>query len=717
MAEYDRRMKRRPLVRCCFWLAIVLALAPEMASAGGGPENVLLVVNRRSWASISVANHYIQLRNLPSQNVVYLDWPATAFSASVDEFRSQILRPVLTSIEKNELDDHIDYVVYSSDFPVAIHAHGDTVALKLPNYLTPIGSLTGMTYLWPLVWSRRPDWLALNSNYYVRPAEPSPGIPTTHAFRSWYGWSEQGKLLEAGGRHYMLSTALAVTSGRGNSLAEVVEYLSRSVQADGTLPKGTIYFDETTDIRSKCRTPLFGPAIDELRRLGVAGEVDRDAVPLGRPDVQGVMAGVADFDWARSLSRIQPGAICESLTSGGAWLSYGDPQTPLTEWLRYGAAGSSGTVAEPYLLQAKFPLPQMHVHYARGSSLAEAYYQAVAAPYQLLIVGDPLCQPWARRPRVAIAGLEAGESVRGKRAIRAVVSPSTADRVEWFLDGHRMAIASPEDRVNLDGGSLADGFHELRAVASENNDIEAQGHAVVAFSAGAGSRHVELTASTRAPRWNEELTLSCKAEGASRILICQQTRVLGKIAGEQGSLAIQPQTIGLGPVRLEALAIYDGQPRPVRSAALHVDVGPGDYWPAIKLAVTARLVPGFEFTVADGRPQVVPISSGLDWMTKYGGAAGTPFVISGVVDARTDDVYQFQLRFYGALDCEVDGRQIFRGHQGDFSVQYVPVPLAAGLHRVRLFGTLGTPASLGVQFGNRGLEPLSGALLQRVVGP
>ena len=56
---------------------------------------------------------------------------------------------------------------------------------------------------------------------------------------------------------------------------------------------------------------------------------------------------------------------------------------------------------EPYSIQAKFPHPGIHVHYCRGASLAEAFYQSVNAPYQLLVVGDPLCQPWATIPQVA----------------------------------------------------------------------------------------------------------------------------------------------------------------------------------------------------------------------------------------------------------------------------------------------------------------------------
>ncbi|HEY5312221.1 MAG TPA: TIGR03790 family protein, partial [Pirellulales bacterium] len=561
---------------------------------------MLLVVNQRSWASLSVANHYISLRQVPPENVLYLDWSGSMQGTDIDTFRRQVLRPILSAIERNALDDHIDYVVYSSDFPLSVDGHGEMQGLTLPNYLSPVGSLTGMTYLWPLIWARRPDWVALNSNHYVRPEHALPGVPTTQAFRSWYGWASDGALLEAGGQHYMLSAALAVTSGRGNSLAEVVDYLTRSAAADGTSPKGTIYFDDTSDIRSKCRQPRFAAAVEQLAQLGVRGEIIPEAIPRARSDVQGVMAGVADFSWPKSLSRILPGAICEHLTSTGGMLIDGAPQTPLTEWLRYGAAGSSGAVVEPYLIEAKFPLPQMHVHYARGSSLAEAYYQAVAAPYQLLIVGDPLCQPWARRPRITITGLKAGETVSGKLSLQAAVTPATANRVQWFLDGHRMAISSPIDRIALDSATLADGYHELRAVAIDDTEVETQGRAILPFVVDAQHRPVELTALTRTPRWDQALKLSCRATGADRILICQQTRVLAQVAGEQASLEIAPQALGLGPVRLEALATYPGQQQPGRSVPLELNIGAGEFWPAVSLPAQSVLVPGFDLVVGDG---------------------------------------------------------------------------------------------------------------------
>ena len=132
-------------------------------------------------------------------------------------------------------------------------------------------------------------------------------------------------------------------------------------------------------------------------------EVVAGPLPQGRRDVAGLTMGAADFDWAKSGNTILPGAICENLTSLGAVFTPSAGQTPLSAFVRAGAAGSSGTVIEPYALQAKFPHPAIHVHYARGATLAEAFYQAVQSPYQLLVVGDPLCRPWATIPQVTAA--------------------------------------------------------------------------------------------------------------------------------------------------------------------------------------------------------------------------------------------------------------------------------------------------------------------------
>jgi hypothetical protein len=55
-------------------IAACSLLFATQAFAGGGPENVLLLVNANSESSKTVANHYIALRQIPATNVLYIDW-------------------------------------------------------------------------------------------------------------------------------------------------------------------------------------------------------------------------------------------------------------------------------------------------------------------------------------------------------------------------------------------------------------------------------------------------------------------------------------------------------------------------------------------------------------------------------------------------------------------------------------------------------------------
>ena len=282
---------------------------------------------------------------------------------------------------------------------------------------------------------------------------------------------------EAGSR-YLLSTVLAVTRGRGTTVEEAIENLRRSAKADGTHPSGTFYFPVNGNVRSTCRDGDFIAAAFKLRKLGHKAQVLSGVLPEMKDDVAGATIGTASFDWKKSGSTILPGAICEHLTSFGGIMREGAGQTPLTEFLRNGAAGASGTVTEPFAIPHKFPSPFIHVHYASGCCLAEAFYQSVFGPYQLLIVGDPLCQPWATFPEVTLSGIESGQSVSGVVEFRAESKPA-AKQFEIFIDGRRTGVVKPEEPIQLDAKVLTPGVHEVRVVAVAASPIETRGRKII----------------------------------------------------------------------------------------------------------------------------------------------------------------------------------------------------------------------------------------------
>ena len=224
----------------------------RVVHTGGGPENLFLVVNARSQNSLTLANSYIRWRRIPPGNVCYLDWDGSLDATDIETYRRKILRPALDAITSRALTNQIDYLVYSSDFPTRIDFAGDVPpAQHSQKFLS--ASLTSLTYLYHFTLAHSPGYVGMTSNHYYRPDDPPAGVAATHAFHSWYGWGPHGELLESGGSRYLLSTMLAVTSGRGNTVAEALDYLRRAVEADGSAPRGTIYYMRNSDIRSRTR--------------------------------------------------------------------------------------------------------------------------------------------------------------------------------------------------------------------------------------------------------------------------------------------------------------------------------------------------------------------------------------------------------------------------------------------------------------------------------
>jgi uncharacterized protein (TIGR03790 family) len=684
-------------------LGIVVCVAAStverVSLAGLAPESVLLVVNGDSPASLAVANEYVHLRNIPDSNVVTLTGVTNVEQLSVDEFRKQILVPVLTAIDQRGLKSQIRCVAYSADLPTAIHVNGDVGDRKLPQVLTPVASINGLTFLHQLTLAKDIRYLDLNVNSYARrvgvqskdtPWQPdeikqyagavqqlelesrargtrrgprdeqpadalrpvnspallaameslaklreshpqSPGLlynlacalatrdrndealatlkaavaagwfDHQHAardpdwkplqdhadfkallnemksvklevlpargFRSDAAWQPNGEPNpNVEQPRFLLSTVLGITAGRGLTVAEVIDGLRRSAAADGTRPKGTVYFVRNGDVRSTTREWGFASAVDKLKLLGVDAAIEEGVLPQKKQQVAGAMIGIADFDWPKSDSTILPGAIVEHLTSFGGVMSKGAGQTPLTEFLRHGAAGASGTVTEPYAIQAKFPNPFIHVHYASGCSLAEAFYLSVTGPYQLLIVGDPLCNPWRRELNVTAEIPATDKPWRGIVTLAAKVeSPDGIAPVEFslYVDGRHLKSARPNEPIEWDTTKLPDGAHHLTVLASGNDAIESIGrwttHCTVLN--GDTDRQPKLTARSGPDHpIDKPLEIESTCPGAKEITIHHLGRVVIRITGDKGTALLDPKALGMGKVTLHPIAsMADGK--------------------------------------------------------------------------------------------------------------------------------------------------------------
>ena len=387
----------------------------------------------------------------------------------------------------------------------------------------------------------------------------------THHFDSNYIWGRNGFLNQQRdqGHTYVLSTVLGVSRSQGNSEKEILKYLSDAIAADRKSAAGTFYFCDTKDVRNRTRRKNYDQAIAELQRLGFECSIYNGALPENVSDIAGLMCGIANFKFKKTKSKILPGAICDNLTSYGGGIEPGVGQTKFCEFLRYGAAGSCGTVREPFALQAKFPHPNMHVHYARGCTLAEAFYQAVEAPFQLLIAGDALCAPYAEHPGFEIANRQQyDEELAGTIPLNVTAVKNTPKilRFELFVDGLGVQQNS-SGRFEVDTRNLDDGYHEFRVVAVADNVARSKARQIIPVVVNNFGHHCESNLRTGKVGWHDIVDVAISSNASGSVELQQNGRVLtrSKLKNGKGVLRIDARRIGRGNSSLHVVAINGSQ--------------------------------------------------------------------------------------------------------------------------------------------------------------
>jgi tetratricopeptide (TPR) repeat protein len=767
------------------------------------------VVNADSALSRWVGNEYLRLRGLPETHAVWLPGVPSMGPIDIAAFRERVWQPIRAHLREHRLEEEIDVIAYSADFPYAVGFDADLKSRRLPksNFRGTVGSLTGLTFFARRVAIGDLGYLGPN-RYFRANLAPAPvagrestaaeqkrldeaeqalkkreypqaieayralladypwmarawhdlagalaavgqtdealatlgtavdygwahalttrndalfkavrGQPAferelqrmraaagpfqaAHGFRSAYVWSTVASIHDLDASRsldrYYLAVMLAYTGARGNSVPEVMRYLRAAAASDGARPDGTVYLMENQNIRSEARERYFHATARALRERGrrvevlARGEAGQDGVlPKGKDDVVGVVIGADSFSWARSGSRLLAGALAESLTSYGG--DFDRPkQTKLSELLRHGAAGSSGAVAEPYAIQAKFPVAYLHVHYADGASLAEAFYQSVETPYQLLVVGDPLARPFAYPSQVSLASPDPRAVWAGEVSIApAVAAPPgrPAREVELWVDGQWVATARPGQPNRWDTRTVEDGYHDLRLVAVEDRAIETRSALEVTITVANAGRSVTLEAPPAVP-FGEMLVLSGSAAGAERVEVFHGVRSLGAPAVTDGRwrLELASAPLGPGPVRLFARARFPDGVR-ARSAPATVLVsdpplaGPVEPPPegAVGLTAHARFADG---SVREARLE--PGRAGLGGLLK-GPVRAEEVRIEGHFAVGAAGLYQLGLRARGQAEVVVDGATLLATDlSAERAEALIALGLEAGWHRLQV---------------------------------
>ena len=558
------RISRRALVVACVTAPLALAAAPALA--GGTGDNVLIIIDPSSADSLYVGNYYKVARNVPDRNVLYMA-PA---AANYITFVGANLDGLFGTLQQREINRNIDYIVVTPGGPYRISAPNliDDGCVAVRNFAA--SSIHTMAFIADEISAGNVP-VTLFNQYFSSSTRP-------RSFDSNWKWLNGARRDDPNSRRYFIGAMLGYSGERGNTVEETIAMIDRSVAVDGTHPGGTYYFmDNPADPLRNVRADQYNSAVANIVNLGGAAEKLTGRLPLGRHDCLGIMTGFASDNVEGGDFTILPGAFCDHLTSFAAHFGTAS-QTKMSRWIVKGASGSVGAVEEPCNYVGKFPRANMHVLYFQGMTMGESYFRSAPfVPFQMLLYGDPLTQPFADIPVVTVPDPPIGV-VSGTIQFSASAESPNPDigilKLDLRVDGLLVDSIQNGEMFTVDTTLLGDGRHDLRIAALDNSRVRVAGRWFATLDVDNRSRSVSLTPTS--PLFGNRsavfsFDLAAAGGEVDEVRLLQNGRVVAAQSGSQASFNLFGQTFGAGLVSVLAEAIYsDGLS--ARSAPVELDI-------------------------------------------------------------------------------------------------------------------------------------------------
>ncbi len=524
------------------------------------PHEVLLLVNKNSQPSLLAANVFAAARQIPKMNMVYLNIPENAYGGTAtvtpEEFTNLIWEPANTVAQERGIEGQILAWVYSVDFPIRV-ATDSSERKKM--------SVGGMTF----VRNKPPELSLVEEGKYLSKlfGGPNERLKTSLSglslamHKKGLGMDAQvppeAAYLQGGLRERMPlpSMMLGYIGEKGSSIDTVLQTIQRGKISDHRGMRNNIYFVTSDNVRSTCREWQYAPALEELKRFGIESVVTTN-FPVGVSQVMGIMMGSEKVDPA-TIKSFAPGAMAEHLTSWGA--EFQRPQTKITRWLDAGATGTAGTVVEPYANPNKFPSARFFSYYASGGTMLESFYQSIACPLQILLLGDPLAKPYAMPLSVKVLGASSISTSFTYFTQAESRVQNASFLYSFFLDGKKMGEVTENPAFFVNIIRLADGYHELRAVARIKHLVEFNSSVVKPFTVDRMGRSVAIDPNIqKSGTYEHAIKVQMGGEEVpEKLQLVSGEQVLDEKKYEDGvELVLNEHLIGEGPNRIRAIAIY-----------------------------------------------------------------------------------------------------------------------------------------------------------------
>lgn len=331
--------------------------------ATGEQAHVLVVINKASAESVEVGAYYRNKRSIPKENVVFIDVSLTE-EVNKAEYLQSIETPVKNAVRYAK--QRIDYIVLTTGVPIRIKEGGYSVDSHISTMnmnLQPIGELTEE-----------------NIRRCVNP------------------YFQADTKFDSSKYNMYLVTRLI-----GYTVEDAKRLVDNSLAAQKT--PGPYFIDmagnRTTGGYGQMQT-LMLKSFDVLKAKSIDVEIDKTdeyknpGKPLMGYCTWGSNDGKFNGDTYRKITFL-PGAVCETFvsTSARTFRPTSGGQSLIADLIGQGVTGVKGYVSEPYTFALAHP-DMLFDRYTSGFNLAESFYSAsLVIKWKDLVVGDPLCRPYA----------------------------------------------------------------------------------------------------------------------------------------------------------------------------------------------------------------------------------------------------------------------------------------------------------------------------------
>jgi uncharacterized protein (TIGR03790 family) len=371
-------------------IAALVALAAARPATAQTSDNVLLVINESSPASIQIGDYYVRQRAIAQDHVVRIK-TVTTDTVQRSEFEKSIETPVGNWLLQKNLQDRVLYVVLTKGVPLRIAGtEGREGAIASVD--------SELTLLYRKMTGQQIPLAGRLANPYFLGEKPlSEAKPFTRFLADTYlvtrldGFTVDDvlRLIDRGltpvteGRIVLDQKATLIDRGGDDWLQEAADRLRASGAGDRVVL-------EVTRSVAQADGPILGyyswgsndPA-NKLRRTGL--QFAKGAIGATFVSTDGRTFNEPPADWAPNDTRR---------------MGYGS-QSLAGDLIRDGLTGVAAHVTEPFL-DATIRPQVLFPAYLAGYNLAESFYLAMPfLSWETVVVGDPLCTPFPRKPLTA----------------------------------------------------------------------------------------------------------------------------------------------------------------------------------------------------------------------------------------------------------------------------------------------------------------------------